>query len=184
MNHDMIKTVLGDLLREMKLEFSDISINEDDGITRVDITSEMASKIIGWHGETLNSIQHILKAIIRTQEKLDRSPFIVVDVDNYRKDQEDKVCKMAEQKADFVRRTGSRVTLPPMSPYFRRIVHLHVANTSALSDLTTSSSGEGDFRQVVLRLKDESSATEGADDSEELSPVISDDEDDLGNLDV
>ena len=59
----------------------------------------------------------------------------------------------AEAKADFVRRTGARVTLPPMSPYFRRIVHTHVAVTPSLSDLTTESVGEGDYRQIVIRLK-------------------------------
>jgi spoIIIJ-associated protein len=141
----------------------------------------MASRIIGWHGETLNSIQHLAKSIIRQKEKLDRSPFLVLDVDGYRASQEDKVKKIAEQKADFVRRTGSRVALAPMSPYFRRIVHLHVANTPELADLTTESSGDGDYRQVVLKLKDESKSNDG----EELAPVIVESKDDgLDNLDI
>ncbi|MCA9371081.1 MAG: hypothetical protein KC680_03930, partial [Candidatus Peregrinibacteria bacterium] len=140
------------------------------------------SRIIGWHGETLNSIQHLAKSIIRQKGNLDRSPFLVLDVDGYRKSQEDKVRAIAEKKADFVRRTGSRVALAPMSPYFRRIVHLHVASTPELADLTTESSGQGDYRQVVLKLKDESKVRDG----EELAPVIAEDEgdDDLGNLDI
>ena len=69
-----------------------------------------------------------------------------------------------------------------MSPYFRRIVHLHVANTPELSDLTTESSGDGDYRQVVLKLKNES---KNNNDGEELAPVIVESEDDgLANLDI
>jgi hypothetical protein len=65
-----------------------------------------------------------------------------------------------------------------MSPYFRRIVHLHVANTPTLQDLTTESIGEGDYRQIVLRLKDTT-----AESGEELSPMMAKD-DGLENLDV
>lgn len=182
MNDQVVKDVVGQLLTKLELEFSDITVSEEEDFTRAEIVSGTASRIIGWHGETLNSIQHLAKSIIRQQEKLDRSPFLVLDVDGYRKSQEDKVRTIAEKKADFVRRTGSRVALAPMSPYFRRIVHLHVANTPALEDLTTESSGQGDYRQVVLKLKDESKAA----DNQELSPVMEDDgdDDDLGNLDI
>lgn len=153
-------------------------MRKEGDITRVDIESGEASRIIGWHGETLNAVQHLLKSIVRTAEKLERTPFIVVDVDGYRRMQEDKVRKIAEQKADFVRRTGSRIALSPMSPYFRRIVHTHVTNTPALQDLTTESVGEGDYRQVVLRLKDQKNPG-----GEELSPVMATD-DGLENLDI
>lgn len=183
MDTALIKDTLKELLEKLNLSFSAIDLTEEEDIVRVEITSDTANKIIGWHGETLNSIQHLLKAIIRSKEKLDRSPFIVVDIDGYRRMQEDKVRKIAEQKADFVRRTGNRVALAPMSPYFRRVVHLHIANTPELQDLTTESTGEGDYRQIVLRLKDEDSVQAAASTGEELSPVI-EEEDSLENLDI
>lgn len=186
MDHDFIKSTVSTLLEQLNLPFAAITVAEEDDIVRVDVESSAASRIIGWHGETLNSLQHLVKALVRSKEKLERSPFIVVDVDGYRKAQEDKVRQMAKQKADFVRRTGSRVALAPMSPYFRRIVHLYIANTPELADLSTESAGEGDYRQVVLRLKDEKAAAKKQpkeDVSEELSPVIEED-DSLGNLDV
>ncbi len=180
MNAQLIKDSLGDILKHLSLPFAAVTVTEEQGgITRVDIASPEPSRIIGWHGETLNAIQHLVKSIVRTQEKLDRSPFIVVDIDGYRRTQEDKVCRIADQKADFVRRTGNRIALAPMSPYFRRVVHLYVANTPALQDLTTESAGEGEYRQIVMRLKEEK---EGG-GSEELSPVFSKD-DGLENLDV
>ena len=173
--------VVGALLAQLGLPFDDVRTTEEADMVRVEIVSNTPSRIIGWHGETLNSLQHIAKSIIRQKENLDRSPFLVLDVDGYRRSQEDKVRKIAEQKADFVRRTGSRVALAPMSPYFRRIVHLYVANTPELSDLTTESSGEGDYRQVVLKLKKESAVRDG----EELAPVLVESKDDgLDNLDI
>ncbi|PIQ76338.1 hypothetical protein COU78_05530 [Candidatus Peregrinibacteria bacterium CG10_big_fil_rev_8_21_14_0_10_49_24] len=183
MDTALIESTLQELLTQLELPCNGITITEEGDIVRVDMDSPQANKIIGWHGETLNSLQHLIKAIIRSHEKLERSPFIVLDVDGYRRVQEDKVRKIAEQKADFVRRTGTRVALAPMSPYFRRIVHLHIAATPSLADLTTESTGEGDYRQIVLRLKDESAARTNTEVGEELSPVI-EDEDGLENLDI
>lgn len=182
MNATYIQTALGQLLDLLNLQHRAIRVTTEGDMTRVDIDSDEASRIIGWHGETLNSVQHILKSMIRTEEKLERTPLVIVDVDGYRKMQEEKVIKIAEQKADFVRRTGSRIALSPMSPYFRRIVHMHIASTPSLSDLTTESVGEGDYRQIVLRLKEEKKNTT-QERGEELSPVIAAD-DGLENLDI
>jgi spoIIIJ-associated protein len=176
MDASMIKDTLGTLVSLLPFSVTDIKVTKEADIMRVDLTSNEASRIIGWHGETLNALQHILKSIIRSKEKMERSPFIVLDIDGYRRMQEEKVCKIAEQKADFVRRTGNRIALAPMSPYFRRIVHLHVASTPSLSDLTTESVGEGEYRQIVMRLKEEKGG-------EELSPVMAEDTG-LENLDV
>jgi spoIIIJ-associated protein len=177
MDASMIKDTLGELLKHLPFAISNIVVTtEDDGITRIDLSSSEASRVIGWHGETLNAIQHLLKSIIRAKENLEKSPFIVIDIDGYRRMQEEKVCKIAEQKADFVRRTGNRIALAPMSPYFRRVVHVYVANNPKLQDLTTESVGEGEYRQIVMRLKEEKG-------SEELSPVMAEDTG-LENLDV
>ncbi len=168
---------LGKLLTFLELPFEKIDVHhEPDSLMRIDITSSNPSRVIGWHGETLNALQHLLKSLIRSVEKTERSPFIVLDVDGYRRMQEDKVCRIADQKADFVRRTGNRIALQPMSPYFRRIVHLYIANTPTLSDLMTESTGEGEYRQIVMRLKEDKSG-------EELSPVMAGD-DGLENLDI
>ncbi len=181
MDQVLIKDIVGSLLTQLGLEFDDIVVTEMEDMTRAEIVSKQASRIIGWHGETLNSLQHVAKSMLRQKENLERSPFLILDVDGYRSTQEDKVKKIADQKADFVRRTGSRVALQPMSPYFRRIVHLYVANSPELKDLTTESSGEGDYRQVVLKLRVES----GVRDGEELAPVIVQSEKDgLENLDI
>ena len=175
----LIIETLGQLLQTLKIPFDTINVRYDGDVIRVDVISPEPSRLIGWHGETLNAAQHLLKSMLRTVKKLERAPFIVLDVDGYRLMQEEKVKKIAEAKADFVRRTGARVTLSPMSPYFRRVVHMHISSSPALGDLTTESVGEGDYRQVVIRLKEEGKLAS----NEELSPVIEND-DGLDNLDV
>lgn len=179
-NATVIKDLLGKVLEGTGLPFSNIVVSEEKDYVRIEIISPQPSRIIGWHGETLNALQHMLKSLVRSAEKMAKAPFLVLDVDGYRKSQEDKVCAMAKQKAEFVRRTGNRVALVPMSPYFRRVVHLFVASTPELADMMTESIGEGDYRQIVLRLKEEKG-------SAELTPVMADaggKDDGLENLDI
>ncbi|OGJ56740.1 hypothetical protein A2635_04095 [Candidatus Peribacteria bacterium RIFCSPHIGHO2_01_FULL_51_9] len=183
MDHALVKDILTRLLDALQFDHTDITVGQEEDMLRVEISAPRPSQIIGWHGETLNAIQHLAKSILREKEHLDRAPFILLDVDGYRKIQEDKVRQAAERKADFVRRTGSRIALAPMSPYFRRLVHMHVANTPALQDLTTESIGEGDYRQIVLRLKEEKQKRGHEEADGELAPVITED-DGLENLDV
>ena len=113
----LIIETTGKLLTFLNIPFSAINIKKDGEMIRVDIVSDQPSRLIGWHGETLNAVQHLVKSMIRTVEKLEKAPFLVLDTDGYRTMQEEKVVKIAQAKADFVRRTGARVTLPPMSPY-------------------------------------------------------------------
>ena len=169
---ELVKNVVAELLTQLGLTFTNIAVDDaDEKLIRIDIDSSEASRLIGWHGETINAIQHLAKSIIRSQKKLERAPFIVLDVDGYKKMQEEKVCHIAEQKVDFVRDKKTRVALPPMSPYFRRIVHLYIANNKDLQDITTESVGEGDYRQIVLKLKEGS-----MDEGEELVPSFSKEE--------
>lgn len=181
MDNALIEETLGNLFKEINLPYDGCDISEGNGFIRVELKSSKASHIIGWHGETLGSIQQLLKTIIRAKENLDRAPFIILDIDGYLKSKEEKVCRMAEQKADLVRRTGNRVALAPMNPYFRRVVHLHVADHKDMQDLTTESTGQGDYRQIVLKLKNAKAAPA---QGEELSPVIAEEEDGLENLDI
>lgn len=169
---DLIKETLASILKHLDLECTDIVVDDSDAtMIRVDVTSPVASRMIGWHGETLNSIQHLAKSIIRSQKKLEKAPFIVIDVDGYRKQQEEKVTRIAEQKIEFVRNKKTRIALPPMSPYMRRVVHLYIANHPDYQDIGTESVGEGSYRQIVLRLKEG-----GLDEGEELVPTISKEE--------
>lgn len=149
-----IKDVLTELLKTMGIPISNIEItlDEDNKTYKINIGSEESSLLIGKHGENMQALQTIAKLIIykKFENKTDFS--IIIDVDNYRKRQEESVIEMANRKAAQVRQTGNSQSLPPMSPYFRRIVHMHLMQPE-FEDLATESHGNGAFRQVIIKFQ-------------------------------
>lgn len=146
----LLQELLEDLLNRLATPFRRIRIEaKDDNNYRLNIESEEPSLLIGRHGENIAALQNIVKNISWKQFPGDYK--ITIDVDDYRKRQEENVIKMAERKAEFASRTQQAQTLPAMSPYFRRIIHLHLAKN--FNDLVTESDGVGDFRHVIIKPK-------------------------------
>ena len=77
---------------------------------------------------------------------------IFLDIDNYRKRQEENVIALAERKIESVRQNGRPQHLPPMSAYFRRQIHTLCMNTG-YEDIETLSQGEDDRRHIIIKLK-------------------------------
>lgn len=148
----LIQETLEDLLQKIGVDFSKVSVgNEDSSIYRVNVETKDPSLLIGYHGENIYAIQQILK--ILCWKKSNQSSFaVIVDVDNYRKRQEENVIKLAERKVEIVRKTGKSISLPPMTPYFRRIVHMHLMDNQ-FSDIESVSVGEDDMRHITLHPK-------------------------------
>lgn len=138
------------LLEHLGVDFDkvEVSYNEEKEIYRVNIESDEPSLLIGHHGETIGAIQHLLKVLLWKDGGEEFN--ISVDVDNYRQRQEENVIDLIKKKIDAVRETNREQKFPPMSPYFRRLVHLYI---SEHNDLETESQGDGDHRYVIIRLK-------------------------------
>ncbi len=148
-----IKDIIHELLTKMAIPYSSIEVElEEDGKTyRINIESEDSSLLIGKHGENMQALQTVAKLITYKKFPENKDFSIVVDIDNYRKRQEESVIEIANRKADYVRQTGRSQSLPPMSPYFRRIVHMHLMQPE-FDDLATESHGQGSFRQVKIKI--------------------------------
>jgi spoIIIJ-associated protein len=103
--------------------------------------------MIGNRGRHLDSLQFILQVIVGRllPEEMDFRVF--VDVSGYRKEKDERLEKMALQKAEDARTLGEEVALPPMKPSDRRIVHLTL---QSCDDLSTESRGEGMDRHIVI----------------------------------
>ncbi len=146
-----ISEKLSKLLDVMEVQYSKVLVDHDekDNVYRVNIQTDEPSIMIGHHGETIGAVQHLLKVLLWKDggEQFN----IVVDVDDYRKRQEDSVVELANRKIDALRESGTEQTFPPMSPFFRRLVHLYIAKDH--TDVVSESSGEGDHRYVVIRMK-------------------------------
>lgn len=149
---DTLKETLEELLKKLGVDFSKIIINEEEKETySVNINSENPSLLIGYHGENIQALQHLLKTLV--WKKYNNEQFnIILDIDDYRKRQEDNVLNMAKRKIEITRKTGRPQTLPPMSPYFRRKVHM-LCMGSGFEDIETESNGTGDQRYITLKLK-------------------------------
>ncbi len=76
---------------------------------------------------------------------------IVIDVDGYKKRQEESVVRLAEKKAEYALESNKEVILSPMNPYFRRIVHMHITSSDKFKDkITTDSVGVEPNRSVKI----------------------------------
>lgn len=151
---ELIKETLEELLKRLGTEYDSVSVEEKEENTfLVNIESNDATTLIGHHGGTIYSLQHILKILCWISLKKKEDFNIVLDVGNYRKKQEENVINMAERKVEFVRKTHRAQSLPPMSPYFRRIVHLHLMQPE-FEDIETFSRGELDDRHVIIQPKE------------------------------
>jgi len=115
-----------------------------DHIT-LNINGENLGKIIGRHGQTLNSLQYLLNLAIN-KGRIDRER-VIVDVAGYRNKREENLKRLAMRSAERVKRYGKKEILYPMSPYERRIIHLTLQNNN---DIMTYSEGEDPHRRVII----------------------------------
>ncbi|MBP9717873.1 KH domain-containing protein [Candidatus Gracilibacteria bacterium] len=154
---DLLQQLLAEILQRMGVTFNKFKVTVDTEtaqgkapLYRIDIDTDESGLLIGHHGENIYALQHVLKTV--AWKKTGENIFVVIDIDGYRKRQEENVVQLAIRKAQGVQTGGGSQALPPMSPYFRRIVHLALAKPE-FSDLTTESIGEGDNRAVVIKSK-------------------------------
>lgn len=149
---DVLKETLEEILKKLGTSYTKILISEDEKDSYVvNIKSDEPSLLIGYHGENIQALQHLLKVLV--WKKCETEKFnILVDIDDYRKRQEENVIAMSQRKVDAVRKTGRKQILPPMSPYFRRKIHLYCMG-AGFDDIETASEGEGDRRHIVIKLK-------------------------------
>lgn len=101
--------------------------------------------LIGRRGETLTSLQFLLNLMV--SRRVQKWPQLVVDVGNYRQRRRESLEGLARRMAERVAQSGRPITLEPMAPYERRIVHLALREDSMVY---TQSAGEGEGRKVVI----------------------------------
>ena len=110
-----------------------------------DIKGDDLGILIGRRGQTLASVQYILRLIVGHQTKA-WVP-MVIDVEGYKQRRYEALQSLAHRMAEQVKARGVPFTLEPMPAYERRIIHLTLADSP---DVTTESTGVGDYRKVVI----------------------------------
>ena len=146
---DIAKYFLKDLFAAMNMVVAvDVKYDEDNKNLDVDLSGDEMGILIGKRGQTLDSIQYLLSLVVNKEsEEYIR---VKVDTEDYRKRRKETLENLAKNIAYKVKRTKRPVSLEPMNPYERRIIHSALQNDKYV---TTHSEGEEPFRRVVVTLK-------------------------------
>jgi spoIIIJ-associated protein len=145
---DVIRSVIGDVLGFMGVEFT-LSIEESEDTTFVNINSNgLDGLLIGRRGETLSSIQHVVNRIFT--KRTGRHSKITVDVGGYVRRKHRLLVEKAHKLAERVSKTQKEYDFEPLKASERRIIHLAVAE---FDDVTTYTIGDGLLRKVVISPK-------------------------------
>ena len=143
------KKFLADVFAAMDMIVTvDVSYDEAEKNMDIDLSGEEMGVLIGKRGQTLDSLQYLVSLVVNK----DAEDYIRVKVDteNYRLRRKETLENLAKNIAYKVKRTKRSVSLEPMNPYERRIIHSALQNDRYV---TTYSEGEEPFRHVVVALK-------------------------------
>lgn len=138
------RDVLVGIVSRMGLD-TDVKVREAGEQVVLDITGPDAGRAIGKKGQTLDALQFIVNKIINRFPEGRRH--IVLDSGDYRERREQGLASMARREAKRAVQHGRIVTLEPMSPRDRRVIHLSLAKFPGVS---TRSDGEGNERRVRI----------------------------------
>ncbi len=120
----------------------------------VDIRGKDLSILIGRRAETLSALQYITRLIVG--KELQRPVAVVIDVEGYRSRRERQLRQLAKRMAQQAVERGRTMSLEPMPPNERRIIHIELRDHP---QVYTESVGEGDRRKVMIKLRSESTTS-------------------------
>jgi len=141
---------LSSIFDAMKMEVEIlVAVNEEEHIIEVELKGDDMGILIGKRGQTLDSLQYLTNLAINKHS--DEYYKVKIDTEDYRKRRKETLENLAKNISFKVRRTGRPVTLEPMNPYERRVIHSALQNDRYVE---THSEGEEPFRKVVVSLKE------------------------------
>ena len=122
--------------------------DEDSRNLNIDLSGDEMGVLIGKRGQTLDSLQYLVSLVVN--KETDEYIRVKVDTEDYRNRRRETLENLAKNIAYKVKRTKRPVSLEPMNPYERRVIHSALQNDKFV---TTHSEGEEPFRRVVVTLK-------------------------------
>jgi len=142
---EITRDFLEELFEKMGLD-AKIDITEDEEIMRVNISSSNSGVIIGRRGETLDALQFLTGLVVNRNNTTYKK--IILDTEDYRKKREVTLESLANRLAFKVEKSGKSMSLEPMNPYERRIIHSTLQKNK---NVETYSVGEEPNRKVVIK---------------------------------
>ena len=144
---DVIRESLGKVFDAMELEV-EIQITNSENNYSVELKGDEMGVLIGKRGQTLDSLQYLTNLAVNKNS--DEYVKVKIDTEDYRKRRKETLENLAKNIAYKVKRTKRPVSLEPMNPFERRVIHSALQNDKFV---TTHSEGEEPYRHVVVTLK-------------------------------
>lgn len=146
---DKAKKFLNDVFAAMNMTVVvSVQYNEAAEEMDIDISGDEMGVLIGKRGQTLDSLQYLVSLVVNKESE--NYIRVKLDTENYRERRKETLENLAKNIAYKVKRTRRPISLEPMNPYERRIIHSALQNDKYV---TTYSEGEEPFRKVVVALK-------------------------------
>lgn len=143
------KKFLDDVFKTMGITAAvQISYDKENSTVDINIDGEEMGVLIGKRGQTLDSLQYLVSLVINKNN--DNYIKVKLDTENYRARRKETLENLAKNIAYKVKRTRKPVSLEPMNPYERRIIHSALQNDKFVE---TYSEGEEPYRKVVINIK-------------------------------
>lgn len=144
-----VEEFLSEVLKAMSLEATvKIDYNEEEKEMDIELVGEDMGLLIGKRGATLDSLQYLASLV--ANKEAGEYIRVKLDTENYRERRKKTLENLAKNMAFKVKRTRRSVSLEPMNPYERRVIHSALQNDKYV---TTHSEGEEPFRHVVITMK-------------------------------
>ncbi|MBQ8327903.1 MAG: protein jag [Lachnospiraceae bacterium] len=146
---DKAKEFLNEVFQAMNLAVViNVKYDEVEKTLDVDLSGDEMGVLIGKRGQTLDSLQYLVSLVVNKEN--DDFIRVKVDTEDYRRRRKETLENLAKNISFKVKRTKRSVSLEPMNPYERRIIHSALQNDRYV---TTHSEGEEPFRRVIVSLK-------------------------------
>lgn len=146
---EVAENFLSDVFKAMSMNVAvEVRYQEDEKTMDIELSGEEMGVLIGKRGQTLDSLQYLVSLVVnRETEDYVR---VKVDTEDYRQRRKETLENLAKNIAYKVKKTRRPVSLEPMNPYERRIIHSALQNDKYIS---THSEGDDPFRKVVVTYK-------------------------------
>ena len=142
-----VEAFLRDIADKMGIDL-DFSVKANDELVFVEITGKDTGTIIGKRGATLDAVQCLASYVVN--KDTNKYVRVILDAENYRSKRETTLVNLANRLAGKVERTGKAVTLEPMNPYERKVIHCTLQNHPSVK---TRSEGKDPYRKVIIESK-------------------------------
>ncbi|MBE5925522.1 MAG: protein jag [Lachnospiraceae bacterium] len=146
---DVAKDFIKDVCNAMNIAVVvDTKLDKEERVMDINLSGDDMGVLIGKRGQTIDSLQYLVSLVVNKEsEEYYR---IKLDTENYRERRKQTLENLAKNIAYKVKRTKRSVSLEPMNPYERRVIHSALQNDKYV---TTKSEGEEPYRHVVVTLK-------------------------------